>query len=589
MTAEIEAFTKITDTDDSRVIVESSTKTSPPVIEIKDDSKSGIHESTTFPSTETSNIDRAEIIVSTTITSDVEPNKTPIKEIIIRTDENLKPIPAKRIKETTNLAEPVEHTEITTNVLTVESSTTKSSLEKNDVTTDNFNGIEVSKVDIKEIGQYSDKHADDEINYNLDNRENSNDHEDKMRKVIELSRASEERNFEVVEANKDINNEVIKENIVHNEQKETQVLVPKEIEISIVETKEKERSPIRTQDVVIPKIVVVEENVIERHHVKQVSKTPVHQIRQDPIGSEIDTSYEYNQDNTERKSLMEESIREVKPITPPRYSRSKTAPITPISSEVENILDAQTPGITPTKPTRFKFEDLRISESNSTPKSHPTSPTASTPTKSQPTTPTTIKTDNYEFHVRYVPLRGSEPKKESRHEQWTIENMRRSSSTEDLHNTGRRRSVKDIIESINKSQSLLKPAQTPETVDKQPQFSTEPKILPPPRRIHKIPSNEVLAITESTDSLTRNLNSLMEDEKKINQFIRQMSYRDEETSRSGENLQSPGKISELNNNANDDIFERCVLRSSTIDWNPIPKPRRSRNLSEELKNEKPSQ
>lgn len=184
--------------------------------------------------------------------------------------------------------------------------------------------------------------------------------------------------------------------------------------------------------------------------------------------------------------------------------------------------------------------------------------------------PKTIKTDNYEFEVRFVPLRSSSS--QSRHQTWSNENaLQRRNSNDDVSPSpeigGRRKSVKEIIESINKSQSLLKVNHNESTSGLETNNNLKPS------------SDEILAITESTDSLTRNLNSLIEDEKKINNFLA------ERASISSSDFNKNND--ELNNNLDDNgVFEKCELRKKDgLDWNPLPKPRRSRNFSDEYKNQ----
>lgn len=171
----------------------------------------------------------------------------------------------------------------------------------------------------------------------------------------------------------------------------------------------------------------------------------------------------------------------------------------------------------------------------------------------------TIKTENYEFQIRYVPLKEGTPETDV------------NGSTSSIPSNGRRRSVKDIIASINKSQSLLK--------------INEPKDISNSSSIDKIAS--------SSESLQKNIKELKENESKIQSFLQEMEKKvDIDVNRNSyyDNIPSTVlnyQVDELNNNNKksdaDIVFEKCVLRKKNddgnIDWNPLPKPRRSQRFS----------
>lgn len=123
-----------------------------------------------------------------------------------------------------------------------------------------------------------------------------------------------------------------------------------------------------------------------------------------------------------------------------------------------------------------------------------------------------------------------------------------------------RRSVKEIIESINKSQSLLKMN----------------KADPPP----------------STDyNANQSFKTLEEREKEIKRMLEELEKPLNTNIQSNRDLDD--LVDSLNNNINgDDVFQKCVVKKnnirntreqsptvSNLDWNPIPKPKRSKNFN----------
>lgn len=157
----------------------------------------------------------------------------------------------------------------------------------------------------------------------------------------------------------------------------------------------------------------------------------------------------------------------------------------------------------------------------------------------------------------------------------------------------RRRSVKDIIASINKSQSLLKINQQP-NVESKRSYNYEtylPQTIPT--------ANEPLQPLRksSNESIIRKYDELEESERKMKKMITDM-----EQSSIDVPIPVVEKFDEfiVDSEKSSDLFKKCVVRRdkslqsgasqdenrSSVEWNPLPKPRRSRNLSHELENGK---
>lgn len=161
----------------------------------------------------------------------------------------------------------------------------------------------------------------------------------------------------------------------------------------------------------------------------------------------------------------------------------------------------------------------------------------------------------------------------------------------------RRRSVKDIIASINKSQSLLKMNQQPNgNVEAKRSYNYEtylPQTIP---TAIKEPSQSQQP-QSSNESIIRKYNELEESERKIRKMITDMEQ---------SSIDVPVPVVEkfdefiVDGDKSDDLFKKCVVRRdkslqsgasqeenrSSMEWNPLPKPRRSRNLTHELENGK---
>lgn len=539
LTAEIEAFTKITDTDESCINV--GTNMNQKISEIdKIVVNSG---------------DRVEDQgqVSSNLNKNQTTGETDKAETSDREENNVKNKPSQQLLANLNCYQARENIE------------ESPYLEKDYECIEKYISFEKKTERNNELFECYLEKPVEEINFNLDNQIGTHDREDKSKKIIELSRASEERNFEIVVSKPEINDTVNLNEVscaIEEKSDKPHVIFQQKIENSIIEImkNDKSQTPEKKSKIEVPNLMIVE----EIHHVQETPE--VYKI----------------QDISDMHRTKEEKSMPIHPDQKPTILlKKKTIPtVTTIGRDVEFFFKAQTPE---TKPNNDKYDDSRITDIKSSNRSSDPSLQASpnhsqvsqvktSSSKTHQNTLKTVKSENYEFQVRYIPLQ-SENKRESRYEQWAFENMRRCN--EDIHNNGKQRSVKDIIESINKSQSLLKPHVSTNTTTNTGQIQTElPIVLPPQRKCQKTPNNDTLTITESTDSLTRNLNCLLEDEIKLHQFLNEMN--------DGSCNYNPRHSN--NDNVNNTL-EKCVIRKkSAIDWNPIPKPRRSRNLSEELKN-----
>ncbi len=159
----------------------------------------------------------------------------------------------------------------------------------------------------------------------------------------------------------------------------------------------------------------------------------------------------------------------------------------------------------------------------------------------------------------------------------------------------RRRSVKDIIASINKSQSLLK-------INQKPNGNTEPTTRTYnyesylPQTISTTHHQQIKESKSSDDeTIHRKYSELEESERKMRKMINDM-----EISAIDVPVPVVEKFDEFDDGQSNDLFKKCVVRRekslpsgasqdesrSSVEWNPLPKPRRSRNLTHELENGK---
>lgn len=208
-----------------------------------------------------------------------------------------------------------------------------------------------------------------------------------------------------------------------------------------------------------------------------------------------------------------------------------------------------------------------------------------------------ISQSSEKYKIRFVALKSFSPETQRR----DVELRSHNSQEFDVEDIDlppappqRRRSVKDIIASINKSQSLLKVnqhangnAETKRTYNYDTYLpQTIPTTIKEPSQSQSKASNE---------SIIRKFNELHESESKLRKMINEME-------KSSMNVPVPvvEKFDEfpIDNTNSNDLFKKCVVRReknvqsgasqdesrSSMDWNPLPKPRRSRNLSHEIEN-----
>lgn len=213
-------------------------------------------------------------------------------------------------------------------------------------------------------------------------------------------------------------------------------------------------------------------------------------------------------------------------------------------------------------------------------------------------TPTISETSD-RYKIRFVALKNFSPEPELR------SHNKQEFDVEDIDlppaPPQRRRSVKDIIASINKSQSLLKINQKPngntetrKTYNYET-FSTQTTPTTIGSDLIKEPSQP--QSIACNDSIIQKYNELDESERKIRKMIIDMEK---------SSIDVPVPVVErfdefiADNNNSNDLFKKCVVRRnknsqsgasqdenrSSMEWNPVPKPRRSRNLSHEIESGK---
>ncbi|XP_038109704.1 A-kinase anchor protein 200 [Culex quinquefasciatus] len=217
---------------------------------------------------------------------------------------------------------------------------------------------------------------------------------------------------------------------------------------------------------------------------------------------------------------------------------------------------------------------LRIIESSDS--------TLKTPEEDQNMDSKAIKPINYEFEYKVEPIKTEIDAKIG------SARLKISESTSDVNippndGTERRRSVRDIIESINKSQSLLKVNHD---------------------------STSTLYSAQSTDSVNRNMRELNEREREIARLLQEMGSNLDEpvpqpTKKRGsyyDNVPDNGADENLDNllSKSDLRVKKSPTKSlgiegddagtfqDCIDWNPLPKPRRSRHFADPATVNQPS-
>lgn len=219
--------------------------------------------------------------------------------------------------------------------------------------------------------------------------------------------------------------------------------------------------------------------------------------------------------------------------------------------------------------------------------------------------PSSTSTKSTIFEVRNVPLKGLSPsmvrkeidlRKEQEDDERNDVTIREKTvqpqPTTAPTPPQRRRSVKEIIESINKSQSLLKINQKPAVPLKDESKYKIRNTFPQPVIERNILESQKRQATSGADNGTLNddLDALTASEKHMKQMIAEM-----EADKNGNDSELANiplfveRFAELNNN-NRGLFQKCSFKRedtpdrfmdndhrSTVDWNPLPKPRRTKN------------
>lgn len=205
------------------------------------------------------------------------------------------------------------------------------------------------------------------------------------------------------------------------------------------------------------------------------------------------------------------------------------------------------------------------------------------------------------FEVRSVPLKNFSPmpdRKQADSSTSAVEDdvIIRNKNDKPPTPPQRRRSVKEIIESINKSQSLLKVNQKDSTgsnkfdskFDKKYDYKYDYKFND---KFSKFPAeNNNNNINYPNGNLDKNSNNLSASDLEINKMILEMDKSISESEITNIPIVVE-RFNELTKN-NQSLFEKCVIRrdavddmkssdnSANVDWNPVPKPRRHRHSTQ---------
>lgn len=160
----------------------------------------------------------------------------------------------------------------------------------------------------------------------------------------------------------------------------------------------------------------------------------------------------------------------------------------------------------------------------------------------------------------------------------------------------KRKSVKDIIESINRSQRLLNAAANKDFTILQNQTTTTTHCA---EITHQSSVNKNSNNNNSDSNLNENLKLLDERQKEIERLVEEMApSTDVEELAGAASSPSPSpsncnnEYSDAQKQDNSEIFEKCKIKkevydyresspiSSNLDWNPVPKPKRTKPTHE---------
>ncbi|XP_035910689.1 uncharacterized protein LOC118511561 [Anopheles stephensi] len=294
------------------------------------------------------------------------------------------------------------------------------------------------------------------------------------------------------------------------------------------------------------------------------------------------------------RKKVEKTQPEVRPEEPQQVTASRA------ELDFEHLALPATP--VPIRRTNRENREKYITQSVTTTAGKVTNDKPAVPKSIPPTDPiddegptTTIIVDNLQYKHKVAPIHTEISSKIESARMKISESTGNIPTVASENNTNeRRRSVKDIIESINKSQSMLKVNHDPSST-----------------------SNGGLHETQSTDSMVRNIRELNEREKEIQNLLQDIDARYGMSSApvtgdaGGEHVMVPGRGSYYDNvtddNLNDNLDDKNnmyaasgfrIKKSPTktviiaeggddqqfqdcINWNPLPKPRRSHILVED--------
>lgn len=281
------------------------------------------------------------------------------------------------------------------------------------------------------------------------------------------------------------------------------------------------------------------------------------------------------------KSIAEanESVSSVTTVEDFRNARSST----PTSTEVENILERST---SHEVSAEASLGELHITESNEN-LAESTAESLEESKREENHNFSSVVSPRYE--VRHIPLKDSSPQpnqNEKREEFLAADSddndvviRRKESPVQPIPPTPprRRRSVKEIIESINKSQSLLK-------VNRDRKQRSESKII----NLNTIPQ----LVSKDTNFADRNINDSVVKEYQEKKMFSEAKEVNNNSQSNGNGVASTELGDVENNNAV--LFPKCVIRGddnanangnvskvdngkANVEWNPVPKPRRHRH------------
>ncbi|XP_031619115.1 kinesin-like protein KIF20B isoform X2 [Contarinia nasturtii] len=344
-----------------------------------------------------------------------------------------------------------------------------------------------------------------------------------------------------------------------------------------IEYKQSENDNYDTKDTE-QEIIIVKHDVREFTHnnpkealhqeekVLHESKTP-HEEEKVSQEGEKEMSHEEPEINDAEKMETKEPSESIKIVEDTEGTTTPTSSAVEFILENENMTDSS------------EVTVLKITESNEDlSKLEPAQNDTENQTIIKDPVVTESNRSTFRFEVRSVPLKFDSPKTRKK-DIGTDGGKKREPPTPPQ----RRRSVKEIIESINKCQSLLKVNHDLKT-DK----SEKDKIN---TDLCQASSSSSMKTFKSKSSFSdRNMNDSIEkqyENKKMFSDITEVNNNAKTDDMSNIPL-FVEKFNEFNNNNPNSIFEKCKVRDKTsndekvsnVEWNPVPKPRRHRNSTQ---------